>query len=64
MSDMAIPAVTCARCGAEGPTEVIELYTYHHDDEGISVRQESYSICKKCRKSFRRWLRRLERRNR
>jgi len=57
---MAIPAVTCERCGEELPTEVIYIGPY--DPYALPKDMEGHSICKKCRKSFKRWLRRLGRR--
>lgn len=54
---MAIPAVACERCGAVEPTEVLSVFTYEGDPLH-SKNLKMCSICKKCRKSLMRWIRR------
>jgi hypothetical protein len=53
-----IPALHCERCGSEEPTEVFGVGTFVNGEAPPQIR---CSICKKCRQSLIRWLRRPQR---
>lgn len=50
-----IPSIECARCGAAKPPDVIYVGPFSAVD---LVEVEGFSICRPCRKSFRRWMKR------